>query len=79
LQQDEFIDPDHEAEYSHAEFSAKLERAGFRITRQHGLNFAGASVTSGRFDPAETARSWGLFDDLERCYILAYVCVPTDT
>jgi SAM-dependent methyltransferase len=78
LHQDEFIDPDHEIEYSHAELSAKLEGAGFRITRQHGLNFAGASVAAGRFDPAETARRWGLFDDLERCYILAYVCVPTD-
>jgi SAM-dependent methyltransferase len=78
LHQDEFIDPDHEIEYSHAELSAKLEGAGFRITRQHGLNFAGASVAAGRFDPAETARNWGLFDDLERCYILAYVCTPTD-
>ncbi len=78
LQQDEFIDPDHEVEYTHAEFSDKLERAGFRIARQHGLNYAGASVASGRFDAAEVARHWGLFDDLERCYILAYVCVPTD-
>ena len=78
LQQDEFIDPDHEIEYTHPEFSAKLERAGFRIVRQHGLNHAGASVAAGRFDQADTARHWGLHDDLERCYILAYVCTPAD-
>ena len=78
IHQAEFIDPDHEIEYTHAEFSAKLERAGYRIVRRHGLNYAGSSVASGRFDMAEVARHWGLFDDLERCYILAYVCVPTD-
>ena len=78
VHQEEFIDPDHEIEYTHPEFSAKLERAGYRIVRQHGLNHAGSSVASGRFDMAEVARHWGLFDDLERCYILCYVCVPTD-
>ncbi len=78
LQQDEFIDPDHKVEYTHAEISARVEQAGFRITRRHGLNHAGASVASGRFDVADTARHWGLFDDIERCYILAYVCTPSD-
>jgi ubiquinone/menaquinone biosynthesis C-methylase UbiE len=28
----------------------------------------------GRFDAADTARHWGMFDDIERCYLLAYVC-----
>jgi SAM-dependent methyltransferase len=76
LHQDEFIDPDHKVEYTHAEISAKVVQAGFRIARQHGLNHAGPSVDAGRFDSVETARRWGLFDDVERCYILAYVCVP---
>jgi hypothetical protein len=76
LQQEAFIDPDHEVEYTHAEISAKLEGAGFRIVRAHGLNYAGASVAAGRFDGADTARHWGLFDDPEHCYILAYLCVP---
>jgi SAM-dependent methyltransferase len=76
LQQDEFIDPDHKIEYTHDQISAKLEQAGFRIARQHGLNYAGASSASREFDLLDTARHWGLFDDLERCYILAYVCVP---
>jgi hypothetical protein len=33
-------------------------------------------VEQGRSDAVETARRWGLYDDIERCYILAYVCVP---
>ena len=78
IQQDAFIDPDHEIEYTHGELAAKLERAGFRIVRRHGLNYAGASVDAGRFDITDTARHWGVFDDVERCYILAYVCIPTD-
>ena len=71
-----FVDPDHKVEYSHAELSAKLEAAGFRIVRAHGLNHAGRSVADGQFDMAVTAANWGLFDDVERCYLLAYVCTP---
>jgi SAM-dependent methyltransferase len=76
LRQAAFIDPDHKVEYSHAEFSVKLEAAGFRILRAHGLNHAGNSVEAGRFDMADVARHWGLFDDIERCDLLAYVCTP---
>ena len=76
LRQAAFIDPDHKVEYSHAEFSAKLEAAGFRTLRAHGLNHAGRSMEAGRFDSVEVARSWGLFDDIERCHLLAYVCTP---
>ena len=76
LQQADFVDPDHEVEYTHAELSAKLEGAGFSIVRRHGLNYAGASLASGKFDIADTARHWGLFDEPEDCYILAYLCVP---
>ncbi|HEY1831219.1 MAG TPA: methyltransferase domain-containing protein [Acidimicrobiales bacterium] len=74
LQQDEFIDPDHEHEYTHAELVEKLERAGFEITRAHGLNHAGPSLASGAFDETQVASSRGLFDAIEDCYLLAYVC-----
>jgi SAM-dependent methyltransferase len=74
LQQAEFIDPDHEVEYTHGEMSAKLIGAGFLIERQHGINYAGSSVQSGVFDLEETARRRGVYDALEACYILAYVC-----
>jgi len=76
LHQPEFIDPDHKVEYTDAELSAKLVAAGYSIVRRHGLNFAGASMEAGAFDVADTARQWGLYDDIENCYVLAYVCTP---
>jgi SAM-dependent methyltransferase len=74
LQQDEFIDPDHEHEYTHAELSAKLEAAGFDIVEAKGLNYAGPSLTAGRFDADQIATARGLFGQIEDCYLLAYVC-----
>ncbi|HKN40893.1 MAG TPA: hypothetical protein VJ456_17490, partial [Acidimicrobiia bacterium] len=74
LQQVDFIDPDHKVEYTHAQVLEKLHRAGLEVVRQHGLNYAGRSVAESRFDLRETARKWGLYEDIESCYILAYVC-----
>lgn len=76
MQQEEFIDPDHKIEYTHPQIVEKLRRARFDVVRQHGLNYAGRSVAEGKFDLAETTRKWGLYDDPEVCYILAYVCRP---
>ena len=76
LQQADFIDPDHKVEYTHPQMAAKLADAGFGIHRQHGLNYAGKSVATGVFDLEDTAARRGLYDDLESCYILAYVCTP---
>jgi SAM-dependent methyltransferase len=74
LQQDEFIDPDHEHEYTHAELSDKLVRAGFEVVEAKGLNYAGPSLASGRFDVEAVATARGLFSAIEDCYLLAYVC-----
>jgi SAM-dependent methyltransferase len=74
LQQAEFIDPDHEYEYTHAELSAKLERAGFEIVEAKGLNYAGPSLEEGAFDADEIATARGIFSRIEDCYLLAYVC-----
>jgi SAM-dependent methyltransferase len=78
VQQSEFIDPDHEIEYTHPQMVRKIRDAGFRILRHHGLNYAGESVAAGKFDMKNTARHWGMFDDIEECYLLAYVCVRDD-
>jgi ubiquinone/menaquinone biosynthesis C-methylase UbiE len=78
LQQAEFIDPDHEHEYTHAEMVQKLTRAGFEIADAKGLNYAGPGLASGRFDADAVATARGLFSQIEDCYLLAYVCrVPT--
>ena len=74
LQQPEFIDPDHEVEYTHAELTAKLATAGFEVVEAKGLNYLGRSLAAGAFDPAEAAGNTGLFAEIEDCYILAYLC-----
>ncbi len=74
LQQAEFIDPDHKVEYTHEQFVAKLDAAGFDVIEAKGLNYAGASVAAGRFVEEDAAAHRGLFDDIESCYILTYLC-----
>jgi 2-polyprenyl-3-methyl-5-hydroxy-6-metoxy-1,4-benzoquinol methylase len=74
LQQDAYIDPDHKYEYRHAEMAAMLRGNGFVIERAMGINYGGTSVARGVFDPTELATKRGVFDDIENCYLLAYVC-----
>ena len=74
LQQEAFIDPDHKYEYRHAEMAAMLRGNGFVIERAMGINYGGDSVARGVFDPTELATKRGVFDDIENCYLLAYVC-----
>jgi SAM-dependent methyltransferase len=74
LQQAEFIDPDHEHEYTDAELRAKLVRAGFEVVEARGLNYAGPSLAAGRFDVDAVAMARGMFSEIEDCYLLSYVC-----
>ncbi len=74
LEQDEFIDPDHEYEYTHEEMLEKLRSGGFEVLEAKGLNYAGESVKSGVFSYEEVATNRGFFADIESCYLLAYVC-----
>jgi SAM-dependent methyltransferase len=74
LQQDEFIDPDHEHEYTDAEMRAKLTAAGFEVDGAWGLNHAGPSLRAGRFEADQVATARGLFHQIEDCYLLAYLC-----
>lgn len=73
VQQEALIDPDHKLEYTWPELRDKIVDAGLEVQETWGLNYAGESVRTGRFDPNEVARNWGLHADLEDCYILAVV------
>ena len=53
---------------------ALLEDSGFVVERAQGINYGGASVARGVFDPTELATKRGLYDAVEDCYLLAYVC-----
>jgi len=74
LQQAEFIDPDHDHEYTHQEMVDKLHAAGFDILDAKGLNHAGRSLAAGVFSTQDVATQRGLFADIESCYLLSYVC-----
>jgi SAM-dependent methyltransferase len=74
LQQDAFIDLDHEVEYTAAELDAKLRTADFEVVARTGLNYAGEAAARNAFDFDEAARNRGVFSAAEDCYLLAYVC-----
>lgn len=78
LQQAEFIDPDHEVEYTWPELRGLIETAGFQIGWAKGLNYAGESTSRGSFRPAEVAANCGLYDAIEDCYLLAVVARKSD-
>ena len=54
--------------------AAMLRGNGFVIERAMGINYGGESVARRVFDPTELATKRGVFDDIENCYLLAYVC-----
>jgi SAM-dependent methyltransferase len=70
----ELINPDHKVEYGQGELSAALSSAGFEIVQSKGLNYAGAGVAEGKLSLAEASANIGMFDDVESCLQLAYVC-----
>ncbi len=74
LQQEAFIDPDHEHEYTHAELLAKFEKAGLEVVEAKGLNYAGSQLAKGEFSHTAVASARGMFSEIEDCYLLAYVC-----
>ena len=74
LQQADFIDADHEVEYTAAELDRMLDEAVFEIVERKGLNYAGDGAARAAFDPDEAARNCGVFAEAEDCYLLAYVC-----
>jgi SAM-dependent methyltransferase len=71
LQQDDFIDPDHEVEYTLSQLRTKLEAAGLDVVSERGLNWGGPAVDEGRFDPGACSANYGIYHDAESCYLLA--------
>jgi SAM-dependent methyltransferase len=73
LQQADFIDPDHEVEYTLDELREKVERAGFEVLTERGLNWGGPAVARGVFDPEALAGNYGVYFDAASCYLLALI------
>jgi SAM-dependent methyltransferase len=74
LQQDEFVDADHQVEYTAAQLDDKLRRASFAVVERKGLNYVGEAAARNAFDFDEAARNRGVFSEAEDCYLLAYLC-----
>ena len=73
MQQDDFIDPDHDVEYTLEQLREKVTRAGFEIETIRGLNWGGPGVARGRFDLAALAANYGVFHAADECYLLAFL------
>ncbi|MEM9035611.1 MAG: methyltransferase domain-containing protein [Actinomycetota bacterium] len=65
--------PDHDIEYDHGPLRDKLVTAGFDVEQQVGLTHLPNTFAQGVFDPSEMHHT-GMYADIERCYLLAYVC-----
>jgi SAM-dependent methyltransferase len=66
--------PDHDIEYEHRELQAKLEAGAFDIRAARGLVLMQQTAATGKFSFEELAANPGVFDEIEDCYVLAYVC-----
>ncbi len=74
MQQDAFIDPDHEIEYTLGQLRAKVTAAGFEVLTERGLNWGGPAAAEGTYDQAALAANPGIYFDAEDCYLLAVLC-----
>jgi SAM-dependent methyltransferase len=73
MQQDDFIDPDHDVEYTLEQLRDKVTRAGFEIETIRGLNWGGPGVARGRFDLAALSANYGIHHAADECYLLAFL------
>lgn len=79
LQQPDFIDPDHKVEYLPDQLEEAIKDAGFHILEKKGLNWLPNSFRTGVFDLGELTKNFGVFDDLDRCYIQCFKAVKPDS
>ena len=73
MQQDDFIDPDHDVEYTLGQLRDKVLAAGFEVSPIGGSTGAAPAVAQGRFDLAALAANYGIFHAADECYLLALV------
>lgn len=72
----EFINPDHKIEYTHQQMLDLFADAGLQVTRQHGIGLMPESAATGQWLVEELIEYPGLYEDIERCYTLAYLAAP---
>ncbi len=75
---DKFINPDHKVEYTHEEMLALFADAGLKVVHQCGLGYMPKASRTQLFDDSELVQDPGLFEAIEDCFTLAYVCKRDD-
>lgn len=70
---DEWINPDHKIEYTHAQMLDLFHAAGLVVQRAHGLGYMPDTVRTGSWHPEELVRNRGMYAAIEDCYTLAYL------
>jgi SAM-dependent methyltransferase len=73
MQQEAFIDPDHDVEYTLEQLRDKVVAAGFEIETVRGLNWGGPAAVAGRYDVGALAANYGVYHDAANCYLLAFL------
>jgi SAM-dependent methyltransferase len=73
---EQFINPDHKHEYTHAEMAGLLTKHRFEVVEAKGISWMPVSALTGLFDASEMAVNVGLYDDIEASYLLYYRCRP---
>jgi predicted SAM-dependent methyltransferase len=69
-----YIHPDHKYEYTHTELSTLLQKSGFAIQEAKGMVLLQESLRRGKFLEPEFRKHEGIYDDIEKCYLLYYRC-----
>jgi predicted SAM-dependent methyltransferase len=72
----EFINPDHKVEYTHGQMQDLFAQAGLEVIRQHGIGYMPETVERNEWLVEELIEYPWLYDDIEKCYTLAYLARP---
>ena len=71
---EQYTNPDHKIEYTHAQLSAKLKKHGFRIEQELGVLDCARFVERQAFLPAELPACPDFASNIENGYFLFYQC-----
>lgn len=70
---EEFINPDHEIEYTHAQMLEAFADSGLEVVRAHGIGYMPETARTRTWMIEELVHHPGLFDAIEESYTLAYL------
>lgn len=73
---EEFINPDHQVEYTHPQMIDLFDQAGLEVVRAHGIGYMPQTARTKQWLIEELITNKGLYDAIEDSYTLAYLARP---